>query len=243
MSNGIFRKGLIIALTLCAFGTMAQSFKTEGRVYFERKTNLEKKFKGSDSPWARRIKEKNKIDQFELFFTDSTSIFRPIESDVPDDLSWATSKNKVYQNFSSGERIMLMSFWSGDLPIEDSIKVREWKMTTSERKIAGYDCRKVFWQANDSLRIYAWYAEEIPVSSGPESFNGLPGLILGLDTEDGGVVYFAREVEFKKVQIEEKIPEYKKKEVKTEEELLNFLLENFGRDPYMKASLQNMFIW
>ncbi|MDX1445677.1 GLPGLI family protein [Lishizhenia sp.] len=243
MSNGIIKKGLLIALILCAFGSIAQSYQTEGRVYFERKTNLEKKFKGSDSPWTRRIKVKDKIDKFELFFTDSTSLFRPIESDIPDELSWATSKNKVYQNFNTGERITLMSFWSGDLPIEDSIKVREWKMTTSERKIAGYDCRKVFWQVNDSLRIYAWYAEEIPVSTGPESFNGLPGLILGLATEDGGVVYFAREVEFKKVEVEAKIPEYKKKEVKSEEEMLKFLLDNFARDAYMKASLQNMFIW
>lgn len=243
MRNGIFNKGLFIASMLCVFTTMAQEYKTEGRVYFERKTNLEKKFKGSDSPWARRIKEKNKIDRFELFFTDTTSIFLPVVSEVPDDLSWATSKNKVYQNFNTGERITLMSFWSGDLPIEDSIKLRDWKMTTSERKIAGYDCRKVFWQVNDSLRIYAWYAEEIPVSTGPESFNGLPGLILGLATEDGGVVYFAREVEFKKVEIETKIPEYKKKEVKSEKEMLSFLLDNFGRDSYMKASLINMFIW
>lgn len=241
MTIGISKHIIGLCAVLMSFTTWAQN--TEGRVYFERKTNLEKKFKGSDSPWTRRIKEKNKIDKFELLFTDSTSIFLPIESDVPDDLSWATSKNKVYQNFASGERISLMSFWSGDLPIEDSIKVREWKMTTSERKIAGYDCRKVFCQVNDSTRIYAWYAEEIPVSSGPESFNGLPGMILGLATEDGGVVYFAREVVFEDVEVEEKIPDYKKKEVKTEEEMLSFLLENFGRDAYMKAALQSMFIW
>lgn len=242
MIHGAF-KSIIVAGLLSVFTISGWSQEKEGRVYFERKTNLEKRFKGSDSPWASRMKGKDKIDKFELLFTDSTSIFLPILSEVQEEMSWATSKNKVYQNFSTGERISFIGFWSGDLIVEDSIKTRQWKMTTSKRIIAGYECRKVFWEVGDSLRIYAWYAEEIPVSTGPETFNGLPGLILGLATEDGGVVYFAREVEFKDVEVEKNIPEYKKKKARSEKELREELVEQFGKDDNMKSYIKSLFIW
>lgn len=38
-------------------------------------------------------------------------------------------------------------------------------------------------------------------SIGPESFLGLPGAILGMATEDGGVIYFAKRVEIIKPDI------------------------------------------
>ena len=89
-------------------------------------------------------------------------------------------------------------------------------MTSSKRKIAGYECRRVIWKKNDSTRIHAWYSQELVPAVGPESFGGLPGTILGLATEDGGVVYFAKSVEVGVKDIESHIPDYPAKKVKTE---------------------------
>ena len=167
---------------------------TSGKITFERKTNLYKKLKGD---WVKEyIKEvdKIKIDYFELYFNDTISFFKPQESELRENMEWATSKNVVYQNFNKSNRYVIKQFGGEELHMTDSLFIRKWKITESSRKIAGYNCRKAVWQANDTTRIYAWFSHELSTSTGPESFNGLPGTILGLATEDGGVIYFAKKV-------------------------------------------------
>jgi GLPGLI family protein len=47
----------------------------------------------------------------------------------------------------------------------------------------------------DSIYVIAFYTDEIPVSSGPESFNGLPGMILGIVLPRLNITYFATKLE------------------------------------------------
>src|SRR5690606_33910871 len=159
---------------------------------FERKTNLLKRF---DDPQFKDFLKDNKvkIDNFELLFNDTSCVFRPIPTETVDELAWATTKNTVYQNLNTEERISVLDLWGNTVYVRDSMKQREWKITESTRNIAGYDCRKAMWQKDDSTRIYAWYAIDLVPSIGPEMFSGLPGTILGLATEDGGIIYFAKE--------------------------------------------------
>ena len=222
-------------------------FTANGKIEFQRRTNLEKKFKDNDSPWMNKVNlKKPKIETFYLYFNDSSSVFLP--SDVVDEdprMSWMTSKNKVYQNFKSDELLEIMSFWGSELVVGDTIKERVWKMTNKRRIIAGYDCRRAIWEANDSTTIYAWYAEEIMCSSGPETFNGLPGMILGLATEDGGVVYFAKEVLKDNFDVEKRIPKVKEKDKLTEAEIRKAVTEQYGarKDFNVKEMLDEMFLW
>ena len=101
----------------------------------------------------------------------------------------------------------------------DSNTNRQWKITDSKRNIANYECTKAVWQKNDSTRLYAWFSPEIVPSVGPEGFDGLPGAILGLATEDGGIIYFAKSVEELKPTSEVYKVDLKKKEVYTMAEL------------------------
>ncbi|MGB0934209.1 MAG: GLPGLI family protein [Lishizhenia sp.] len=228
-------------------GNVFGQFSANGKIEFERRTNLEKKFKGNDSPWMNKVNlKKPKIETFYLYFDDSSSLFLP--SDVVDDdprMSWMTSKNKVYQNFKADQLLEIMSFWGSELVVGDTIKERVWKMTNKRRVIAGYDCRRAIWDANDSTRIYAWYAEELMCSSGPETFNGLPGMILGLATEDGGVVYFAKEVLKDNFDVEKRIPKVKEKDKMTEAQIRKAVTEQYGgRDDFdVKQMLDEMFLW
>ena len=90
------------------------------------------------------------------------------------------------------ERVSIYNLFGDRKTVKDEIVKRTWKITERKRNIAGYSCRRAIWSKNDSTRIYAWYTDQITSSTGPETFNGLPGTILGLATEDGGVVYFAK---------------------------------------------------
>jgi GLPGLI family protein len=226
-------------------GSLSAQMVTEGKVIFERRTNLEKRYKGQEmNRWMRGDLKKPKIDRFELYFNDTTSFFMPLEDDVPDEREWATMKNATYQNFNEGTRKQEFSFWGTKVLLEDSIHTRTWRMTESKRTIAGFECRQAVWQANDSTRIYAWYADELVASTGPETFNGLPGVILGLATEDGSVVYFAKEVKVQKVNIAPMIPTGKKKDWYNEESLRELIADRFSNwGSAVPRLINDLFLW
>jgi GLPGLI family protein len=217
---------------------------TSGKIIYERKTNLYKKFKGDDVKEWLREEDKNKVDIFELYFNDTMSLFQPQESDLREKMSWATSKNIVYQNLNSNSRLTIRDLWGEKFYVEDTLWRRQWKITDNKRNIAGYNCRKAIWQANDSTRIYAWYAEDLIPSVGPESFYGLPGTILGLATEDGGVIYFAKSVEAIKPQVEKLTPAKGKNKIYKTAEIKTKLEKDFGKNPWGKEMIKNMFgLW
>ncbi len=64
--------------------------------------------------------------------------------------------------------------------ITDTIRKVDWKISTEIRKIAGFDCRKAVGKVMDSIIVIAFYTDEILATGGPESFAGLPGMILGI---------------------------------------------------------------
>lgn len=236
----ISRSLIILCIT---FSGLLQGQIHHAKITFERKTNLYKKFKKWNIQDWMKEEDKIKIDYFELFISDSISVFKPQESDLKESFSWATSKNTVFQNFSTDKCYMVKTIWGEELHLTDSLAKRRWQITENTRKIAGYVCRKAYWQFNDSTRIYAWFSYDLLPSTGPETFNGLPGTILGLATEDGGVVYFA-----KKVEIQMPGPELfvlpKKKKIYNVPELKAELTKQYGKEKWFKQMLyENFEMW
>ena len=238
----IFRAVIVFSI-LFSFGGEAIAQITSGKIVFERKTNLYKKFKDDNvKEWIKEI-DKSKVDYFELYFNDSMSMFMPQESDLKERMSWAKSKNTVFQNFNSKNTLSIKSVWGEKLYVKDSLKKREWKITESNRVISGYNCRKAIWEMNDSTRIYVWYTDDIVPSVGPETFAGLPGAILGLATEDGGVIYFAKSVEITKPTIEQLSPKTGRNKIYETAELKTKLEKDFGKNPWGKAMIKDLFTW
>lgn len=101
-----FKRHIIAFICFWITTHVAQAQITYGKITYERKTNLYKKFKnnGDVKEWLRE-EDKNKVDVFELYFDDSLSVFKPQESDLVERMSWATSKNVVYQNYTSNKRL------------------------------------------------------------------------------------------------------------------------------------------
>jgi GLPGLI family protein len=240
---GIKQFILTLLFAAATVGSFAQM--TSGKIVFERKTNLKKRF--GDNPRMKNIiteENKYRIESFELFFNDSMSVFRPIESDEPEQgmMKYFTTHNTVYQNINKKEKFIVMDLWGNPAYIKDTIDKREWKITENKRVISGYNCRKAIWNMNDSTRIYAWFSVDVVPSIGPEGFGGLPGAILGLATEDGSIIYFAKKVEA--IPLPDKILQYdeKGKDVYSEEALKVILGERMKQ--WMKPQdLEAMFSW
>jgi GLPGLI family protein len=236
-------KKLTILILLFLMACALEGQINYAKITFERKTNLYKKFKDNNVEDWMKEEDKIKIDFFELFVTDTFSLFRPQESDLREQMSWATSKTSVYQDFNLKKRYTIKFIWQEEIHMIDTLRYRNWQITESTRKIAGYLCRKAIWKANDTTKIYAWFSYDIVPSTGPESFNGLPGTILGLATEDGGVVYFAKKVELIKPEPSLFILP-KKKKISVEKELLADLTKRYGKEKWFKRMLMSNFgVW
>jgi GLPGLI family protein len=235
---------IILLLLLSALSAGSFSQVTSAKITYERRTNLYKKFKNNPNvkDWLKE-EDKIKTDFFELFITDTFSLFRPVESNLKENYGRMTTKNIVYQDFRSGQLYTIKSMWGEELHLSDSLRVRQWRITAGTRKIAGYECRKALWQPNDSTRIYAWFSYDIVPSTGPESFTGLPGTILGLATEDGGVVYFAKKVEL--VQPAASIlVKPRKKKIYAVPELKSRLTKDYGHEKWFPSFLYEQFeLW
>ena len=240
-----FKKLSCIILSLLFFYTVSNAQITSAKITYERKTNLYKKFKnnGDVKEWLKE-EDKNKIDIFELYFNDSLSVFMPQESDLVERMSWATTKNIVYQNRNTKKRLTEKKIWGESFLLADSIRTFNWKITDSKRSICGYMCRKAIWQANDTTRIYAWFCTEVNASIGPESFVGLPGAILGLATEDGGIIYFAKTVEVIKPDPTILVLKKTKQKIYKTSELREQIAKQFGKEKWGKIMIYNNFeIW
>ena len=215
-----------------------------GKITFERKTNLLKKYKDKQR-MMRFVTEENKIkvDKFELLFNDTASAFLPIQQVEEGRMGWLTTKNYYYQYLQEQSQYTILSLFGQNVNIKDSLPSRKWKITNSTRNISGYKCRKALYEKNDSTRIYAWYAAEMTPSIGPEGYCGLPGVILGLATEDGGIVYFAKSIEFIKPTKEDLTPDLGKDKVFTLETLKAKIEKDYGNTPWGKGMFDDLFRW
>ena len=95
MISKVGTKLLIATLFLSCFSfQVSGQIAHAGRIVFERKTNLLKRF---DDPRMRNFIDEDhkiKIEKFELLFNDTCSVFKPIITDEEEDgMSWLTTKN------------------------------------------------------------------------------------------------------------------------------------------------------
>ena len=78
--------------------------------------------------------------------------------------------------------------------VKDSVRKIKWKITDETREIAGYTCHRANGLYLDSIYVVAFYTSRIPVPGGPESFSGLPGMILGVALPHENITWFATKV-------------------------------------------------
>ncbi len=239
LKAGINQFILIICLGFQANG----QYMLNGKITFERRTNLEKRF--NDPRMRRMVTEENKIrtESFTLYFNDTASIFKAIPSDRVDDMAWMTTKNSYCQNLKNGTQLTVLGLMGQNVYVQDSLPARNWKITDSKRSICGYECRKAVYEKNDTTRIYAWYTTALVPSVGPEGFCGLPGTILGLATEDGGIIYFAKKIEELKPTKEDMSIDVGKNKVFTLKELRTKIEKDYGNTPWGKRMFDDLFRW
>jgi GLPGLI family protein len=91
--------------------------------------------------------------------------------------------------------------------VVDSLRAPKWIILNEMKEIAGHTCMNAY--CKDTLRhqkVIAWYALDIPLAGGPESFFGLPGLILEVNVNDGALLLTASKITPLKLTTELDLP-------------------------------------
>jgi GLPGLI family protein len=109
--------------------------------------------------------------------------------------------NTVFRDAGSGIETKEKKVYSKTYFIRDSLTDFKWTITDEKRNIAGFECRKAVGMLMDSIPVIAFYSEEFLTSGGPESFAGLPGMILGVAVPRLHTTWYAVNVETGKTEV------------------------------------------
>lgn len=140
-----------------------------------------------NSSWAESMKDKLppfKTAYFLYSFIGNKSQYKfdhwENKDAIPEFLRQSDEKTIWVGDFNTGAFYKQADVFGSTFSIQDSFPKIEWSISNENRIIAGYNCRKAVGKIMDSVFVFAFYTDEINISGGPCSINGLPGMILGL---------------------------------------------------------------
>lgn len=185
MKRFLFFTGIIM---MSVAGRPQTVFIKKGNIEFERKTNTYRLYFSGEEENSfletfKKMVPQFKIDHFNLIFNEEKSVYKMGKQDNEDKTGFfesPASENTVYKDFNQQISVSQKQVFESQFLISDSLKNLEWKLLPETRTIAGFLCRKALTKICDSVVVVAFYTNEIIPSGGPESFGGLPGMILEL---------------------------------------------------------------
>ena len=145
-----------------------------------------------------------------LYFTNEASLFQAdkekIEEVKPPNINGNNvefkmdqPENKVFFDLKSKKRIEQKEFMTRKFLIETAPDKLEWKLTGNQKMILNYPCQEAILQSTEGI-ITAWFTPAIPVSTGPEGYGGLPGLILTIEVNGKqNLIITAKTIEFREI--------------------------------------------
>jgi GLPGLI family protein len=178
-------------------------FLSEGKIEFEKKINLYAQM-DEDNSWTeleRKAMPQFKTTYFDLLFTRNKSLYRPGRENTDNNKLWEqpADGNIVYSELDNEKSTSQKKVFEQVFLVQDSIRRIKWKITDENRVIAGFNCRRANAIIMDSIYVVAFYTDEILTTGGPESFTGLPGMILGVSLPHQHITWFATKVQAAKV--------------------------------------------
>jgi GLPGLI family protein len=200
---------LSFAFLSSSFAKAQTQFIAKGKIEFEKKVNLHKQLDNEeDGSWKEMMKKAvpaTKTSYFDLYFDDTRTIYKPgkevvTTQKVPDWIDGPCNDNVVFTDLNQQTFSSLKTVFESTFNISDSNAKYKWKITPDTRTIAGFECRKATTIIMDSVFVVAFYTDQVTTAGGPESFNGLPGMILGLAVPRMHTTWFATKLELAEIK-------------------------------------------
>jgi GLPGLI family protein len=150
-----------------------------------------------------------------------------IEMDAPEE--------KIYTDIANGVIVEQRDLMGKLFLIKDTLKPADWRVTDKQQMHSGLVCQKAELITEEDT-IIAWFTSEIPVSTGPAGFAGLPGLIVHVSMNHGNYQITATDIDKRLIGNKEIKAPTKGKEITAEEfdalelKKMKEMQEQFGGD-------------
>ncbi len=132
-----------------------------------------------------------------LWFNDSLSFYSDDFSDQESyGYSWLKDPFLIRRDFSNMRIYDVISWLRKVVIVDDTLIMPTWKILNDVREIAGQICMNASW--TDTIKnqtVIAWFALAVPSPAGPERLCGLPGLILGVEVNNGAMEIMAQSID------------------------------------------------
>lgn len=234
-------KSVILLLLLLVSAVSADAQKMEGEITYERVFHWSRVYSRL-SYLSQEEKDRMKLtwgnddeskQEMTLLFSEKQSYYSYPKVDELSEggYSWRKQEFKSYRDFENGKLTDIIEMLGKTYIVEDSLQAPTWKVMNKIKEVAGYMCMMAV--TEDTIKkqkITAWFADNIPVSGGPQMYGGLPGMILELDVNDGDIVTTAKEIKLRTVTAEELAMPKKQKGKKINTAKYSELLSNHIRD-------------
>ncbi len=207
------RSVVLFAMLLLSGAQTAFAQKMEGEITYEkiyRWITIFSKLSFMSNEEKDRMKmswanmDENKQDMILLFNEKQTYYSFPKNEENTEGWVWRKGEFNIYRDLENEKRTDILDMLGRTYIIEDSLRAPKWKVMNKIKEVAGYMCMMAV--SEDTVKkqkVVAWFADNLPVSGGPEFYSGLPGMILEMELNDGDVVVTAKKVEMKPVKEED----------------------------------------
>ena len=176
----------------------------QGTILYERKIDVRLHLEDDQ---MKAMVPQFQIGQYELFYRDSVCFYNAVPKDeAPDPFdNQAGGGNRIvmkfggpgdagvlFRNFSSGRLLEQTTLADVQYVINDTIRSLPWKLSADTLTVLGHLCKKATAiSPRNNAVVVAWYCEDILLPIGPDKYGGLPGAILKIDADNGGIVFTA----------------------------------------------------
>jgi GLPGLI family protein len=197
--------GLLTCTMLVAQVDPAKVIRS-GKVVYEETVKMEIHLEGDAAAFAASLpKERKSLKS--LIYNEKASLYTNEKKEGAAEDHMAESggtmvvmrmnepENKMYTDFAANKQIEQKEFMTRMFLIEKELGVSDWKITGNEKTILDYPCQEATRKVNDSTAVTVWFTPQIPIPTGPGEYLNLPGLVLGVDYDNGRRTVIAKSVE------------------------------------------------
>ncbi len=213
-----------LAIFICCGAHNAIAQHAEGVITYEVRINMHRNIPEDRQQMKQMIPEFS-MEEAQLFFNAEESFYKPVEAEPDSETDMGQRpamrmrpRNEIYLHQGESKLISLRKFMGKKYIIEDTLRMRPWKMETETKEIQGYLCRKATIVDDErKITVVAWYTDAMRPFLGPDNFNTLPGAVLLVDINDGERLINAKMIELRPPgENEIRIPKAKTKMTETE---------------------------
>lgn len=153
----------IIILAALFTGIMATAQVKEGKIVYEKTTQLQIQLAGQDQAMQSMIPKERK-DRFEWIFGNNQSIWKAVEELDSDggNMSWSNggaevrivmpgSNDIIFTDLDKQQKVEQRELMTKTFVVQDSIRRMPWKLGEETKTILGYTCRKATTQKTQQV--------------------------------------------------------------------------------------------